>query len=175
MTYQTPARNRLQLLDLMVMVNYLPKTREYMGKSPQTTPLNRQSSGDFDRLETLLKNLPGMAYRCLNLRHWPMDFVSDGCFDLCGYERHEIESQQVLWGDFTHPDMVDEVDRKVRIAADKGEPFEVEYRIITRKGGCSIVYGKSTIDRQDTFIYAWGMVITIINKVSKSTSRREYE
>ena len=57
------------------------------------------SGGDYDRLETLLKNLPGMAYRCLNLKHWPMDFVSDGCFELCGYHRHEIESQQVLWGD----------------------------------------------------------------------------
>lgn len=105
-----------------------------MGKTPQPLTTNPESSGDFDRLETLLKNLPGMAYRCLNLKHWPMDFVSDGCFDLCGYQRPEIESQQVLWGDFTHPDMIDEVDRKVRNAAENGEPFEVEYRIITRNG-----------------------------------------
>lgn len=44
------------------------------------------------RLETLLQNLPDMACRCLNEAHWPMDFVSDGCFELCGYHRHEIES-----------------------------------------------------------------------------------
>ncbi len=105
-----------------------------MGNNPQPSASKQASSGDFDRLETLLKNLPGMAYRCLNLKHWPMDFVSDGCFDLCGYERHEIESQQVLWGDFTHPEMIDEVDRKVRNAAETDEPFEVEYRIITRNG-----------------------------------------
>ncbi|MFT5258680.1 MAG: two-component system sensor kinase FixL [Saprospiraceae bacterium] len=87
-----------------------------------------------DRLSTLLQNLPGMAYRCLNSSGWPMEFVSDGCFDLCGYHRDEIESQSVLWGDFTHPDMIDEVDRDVRAAAIVGEPFEVEYRIITRNG-----------------------------------------
>jgi two-component system sensor kinase FixL len=108
------------------------------------------SNGDFDRLDTLLKNLPGMAYRCLNLKHWPMDFVSDGCFELCGYQRQEIESQQVLWGDFTHPDMIDEVDRKVRSAADKGEPFEVEYRILTRNGTEKWVWERGrVIDHRD--------------------------
>ena len=101
-----------------------------MGNQPQ----KNVNAPHYDRLETLLKNLPGMAYRCLNLPHWPMDFVSEGCFALCGYHRHEIESQQVLWGDFTHPDMIDYVDQKVRTAAERGEPFEVEYRIISRDG-----------------------------------------
>jgi len=105
-----------------------------MAKSTQPIAVVPGVTGDYDRLETLLQNLPGMAYRCLNLKHWPMDFVSDGCFELCGYQRHEIESQAVLWGDFTHPDMLDFVDRTVRESADRGEPFEVEYRIITRDG-----------------------------------------
>jgi two-component system sensor kinase FixL len=105
-----------------------------MTKTPQPASGNRVLESDYDPLETLLQNLPGMAYRCLNEKHWPMDFVSDGCYDLCGYQRHEIESQQVLWGDFTHPDMIGEVDRKVRDAAENGTPFEVEYRIITRSG-----------------------------------------
>jgi hypothetical protein len=85
-----------------------------MAESPQPIPREPASGGDYDRLETLLKNLPGMAYRCLNLEHWPMDFVSDGCYELCGYQRHEIESQAVLWGDFTDPEMIDEVARKVK-------------------------------------------------------------
>lgn len=105
-----------------------------MSKSPQPIAATPGAVGDYDRLETLLQNLPGMAYRCLNLKHWPMDFVSDGCYELCGYQRHEIESQSVLWGDFTHPEMIDEVDRTVRSAAERGEPFEVEYRIIARDG-----------------------------------------
>lgn len=116
------------------MVQDFPIARDNMGKSSSSMSTETTAVGDFSRLETLLKNLPGMAYRCLNLKHWPMDFVSDGCFELCGYQRHEIESQQVLWGDFTHPEMIDEVDRKVSRAADNGLPFEVEYRIITRNG-----------------------------------------
>ncbi len=116
-----------------------------MAKVPQSLASAQRPTGDDDRLETLLKNLPGMAYRCLNLKHWPMDFVSEGCFELCGYERREIESQQVLWGDFTHPDMIDEVDRKVREAADRGQPFEVEYRIIARDGSEKWVWERGRV------------------------------
>lgn len=103
-----------------------------MGKQTQILQDTTIATDHADRLETLLKNLPGMAYRCLNLEHWPMEFVSDGCFELCGYHRHELESQKVLWGDFTHPEVIDEVDRKVRAATRKAAPFEVEYRIIAR-------------------------------------------
>ena len=93
-----------------------------------------QSTAYTYQLETLLKNLPGMAYRCLNLPHWPMDFVSDGCLALCGYANHEIVNQQVLWGDFTHPDDIDFVEKEVRVSADSGRSFECEYRILTKDG-----------------------------------------
>ena len=87
-----------------------------------------------DGLQTLFKNLPGMAYRCLNLPHWPMSFVSEGCEALCGYRSQELEMQSILWGDFTHRHDVAEVDRQVRAAADFDQPFEVEYRIVPRTG-----------------------------------------
>ncbi len=137
-----------------------------MTKSPQPLVTKAESSGDYDRLETLLKNLPGMAYRCLNLTHWPMDFVSDGCFELCGYRRHEIESQQVLWGDFTHPDMIDYVDRKVRSATEKDQPFEVEYRIITRNGEEKWVWerGRVVDHRSDGVAILEGFITDITDR-----------
>lgn len=137
-----------------------------MSKSPQPLATKSNSSGDFDRLETLLKNLPGMAYRCLNLTHWPMDFVSDGCFELCGYRRQEIESQQVLWGDFTHPDMIDYVDSKVRSATEKGQPFEVEYRIIARNGEEKWVWerGRVVDHRSDGVAILEGFITDITDR-----------
>ncbi len=137
-----------------------------MAKAPQALQSRHARSAHTDRLETLLKNLPGMAYRCLNLKHWPMDFVSDGCFELCGYHRHEIESQQVLWGDFTHPDMIDYVDRKVREAADRGEPFEVEYRIITRDGDEKWVWerGRVVDYRSDGVAILEGLITDITDR-----------
>ena len=98
------------------------------------TQLTDTHDNTNDGLQTLFKNLPGMAYRCLNLPHWPMSFVSEGCEALCGYKSQELESQSILWGEFTHRHDVAEVDRQVRAAADLGQPFEVEYRIVPRTG-----------------------------------------
>jgi len=131
-----------------------------------------QITATSDRLETLLKNLPGMAYRCLNLDHWPMSFVSDGCFDLCGYRRHEIESQEILWGDFTHPEDLNEVDRKVRQAAIKGQPFEVEYRIIARSGELKWVWerGRVVDHRDDGVAIIEGFITDITDKKLAETA-----
>lgn len=136
-----------------------------------------KDSQQFDRLETLLQNLPGMAYRCLNLEHWPMEFVSDGCFQLCGYHRSELESQSVLWGDFTHPDMIDEVDRKVRAAAKSGEAFEVEYRIITRDGSEKWVWerGRAVEQRADKVAILEGFITDITDRKQAETALRQAE
>jgi len=137
-----------------------------MAKPSKSLIRDPAGGGDYDRLETLLKNLPGMAYRCLNLKHWPMDFVSDGCYELCGYHRHEIESQQVLWGDFTHPQMIDEVDRIVRNAAQNGQPFEVEYRIIHRNGEEKWVWerGRPVDRRSDGVVVLEGFINDITDR-----------
>ena len=101
-----------------------------------------------------------------------MDFVSDGCFDLCGYERHEIENQDILWGDFTHPEMIGDVDQKVRKAAEQGEPFEVEYRIIARNGEEKWVWerGRVVEFRDDGVAVLEGFITDITDRKQAETA-----
>ena len=114
------------------------------------TQLTDTHNNTNDGLQTLFKNLPGMAYRCINLPHWPMSFVSEGCEALCGYKSQELESQSILWGEFTHRHDVAEVDRQVRAAAYLGQHFEVEYRIVPRTGPHKWVWERGrVVDKLD--------------------------
>ncbi len=48
------------------------------------------------RLATLMGNLPGMAYRCHNDEYWTMEFVSEGCRKLTGYDSEELTGNRVI-------------------------------------------------------------------------------
>jgi two-component system sensor kinase FixL len=93
---------------------------------------SRQLQDTASRLATLLQNLPGMAYRCIDQPNWPMEFVSEGCHKLSGYSRNDFEERRVFWGELIHPDDRDRVWRKVRKAIDAADAFEFEYRVVTR-------------------------------------------
>ena len=87
------------------------------------------------RLETLISNLPGIVYRCANDPTWPMEFVAGECEQLTGYPASALEDGDVLWGeDVVHPDDRGEIWEAVQNALDAGGPFEVTYRIRTRRG-----------------------------------------
>lgn len=86
-----------------------------------------------ETLQTLLANLPGMAYRCKNNRSWTMKYVSAGCRELTGFEPSNLE-QQPAWDRFIHPDDGDYVWNTVQDALAEGCPFALEYRILTKSG-----------------------------------------
>ncbi|MCT7987535.1 PAS domain-containing sensor histidine kinase [Laspinema olomoucense] len=84
-------------------------------------------------LATLMSNLPGMVYRCKNDRNWTMEFVSDGCIQLTGYNPEElIGNHQFSFSKIIHPDDQDQLWEKVQSSLQNQQPFECAYRIITR-------------------------------------------
>jgi PAS domain S-box-containing protein len=97
---------------------------------------SKRALGERDRrLETLLRNLPGMAYRCLNDPDWPMEYVDGEVEALTGYDPEAFESGAVVWGeDVIHPDDRERAWETVQNALDRDEPFELTYRIETADG-----------------------------------------
>ena len=87
------------------------------------------------QLETLIGNLPGIAYRCENTQGWPMDFVGGQCEAITGYGITELEADDVNWDrDIIHPEDRETVREEIRQAVDADESFEVTYRIKTASG-----------------------------------------
>lgn len=83
-------------------------------------------------LSTLMSNLPGMVYRCLNDRNWTMIFVNEGGKQLTGYEIEELMNNEKT----SFNDLIIEEDREqVWENAQKGlktrANYQLQYRILT--------------------------------------------
>lgn len=118
------------------------------------------------QLATLLKNLPGVAYRRANEPGWPMLFVSDGCGALTGYSKHEIGTSHKPWQELTHPDDRENVPRQIQQAIDADESFELEYRIINKSGDEHWVWerGRAVKSEADSEIHIEGFVSDITDR-----------
>ena len=123
------------------------------------------------RLSTLMDNLPGMVYRCLNEPAWPMEFVSEGSLDIAGYPPENLESGRVRWGeDVVHPDDQDAVWEDVQDALAAGEPFEVTYRALTADGEERGVWEQGEAVRD-----ASGEVVALEGFITDVTERHRLE
>ncbi|MEL7669648.1 PAS domain S-box protein [Methanobacterium sp.] len=82
--------------------------------------------------ETLVSNLPGVAYRCMNDPNWTMEFVSEGCLELTGYQPEDIiMNKNVSYEDLIHIDDRQLVWSTIQKALKENKPFKLIYRIIT--------------------------------------------
>ncbi len=81
---------------------------------------------------TLLDNLPGMVYRCRNDHDWTMEFVSDGCIELTGYQPSDITLNNTLsYNDLITPDDRDRIWDEVQEGLKSHLPYTLKYKITT--------------------------------------------
>jgi PAS domain S-box-containing protein len=86
-------------------------------------------------LSTLMSNLPGMAYRSHDDRDRTIEFVSEGCFGLTGYQPSELAgNQRASYGELIHPADQESVWNEIRTALQEHQPFQITYRIRTAAG-----------------------------------------
>jgi diguanylate cyclase (GGDEF)-like protein/PAS domain S-box-containing protein len=108
-----------------------------------------------NQLATLMDNLPGMAFRCLNDKHSTMKFVSSGCKKLTGYESSALtDNKELSFASVIHEDDLVAVERKVARAMTSKRPFAMEYRIRRRDGETIWVWeqGRAVTIGSDQFI-----------------------
>ena len=96
---------------------------------------DRQLAERDRTMQTLLANVPGMAYRCANDRDWTMEVLSDGCLEVTGYSPGELIGEDgpryaeiIVAEDRAH------VRESIQSALDRGEPWTITYRISSKRG-----------------------------------------
>ncbi len=109
----------------------------------------------------LMSNLPGMAYRCRNDRDWTMEFVSQGCLALTGYESDELVGNRLIsYNDLILPDHRQAVWDEVQRAVEARLPFRIVYRIRSAEGqekwvweqGCGVFDAQCRLTAIEGFI-----------------------
>ncbi len=119
-------------------------------------------------LATLMDNLPGIAYRCLNDREWTMLFISSGCHELTGYEIKDLlHNGKLSYSDIIHPDDREKVWNSIQHAVDNKEAFTVEYRITTNEGKTRWVWekGEGIYNHSGELTHLEGFINDITEKI----------
>ncbi len=82
------------------------------------------------RLSTLIRNLPGVAFQCLNDSDWTMLYISDRCKALFGYTAHDlINSNKTTYAKLIEPEFREYVWSSVQASNKINEPYTISYKI----------------------------------------------
>ncbi len=130
------------------------------------------------RLAMLMSNLPGMAYRCRNDSDWTMQFVSDGCLELCGYAKDQLEGKhEVSWGDLIHMDDRTRIWDEVQNAVRDKLPYQFSFRIHTKEGQEKWAWeqGRGVYDEEGNLLALEGFITDITERMRAEERLRESE
>lgn len=114
-----------------------------------------------EQYQSLVENIPGVAFRCRHDYGWTMLFISDAIEQVSGYPASDFIKNGVRpFVSVIHPEDVDLVFREIQKAIERGQPWDIEYRLVHRDGtlrwvhekGCAIYGPDGQIAYLDGFI-----------------------
>ena len=115
----------------------------------------------------LLKNMTGAVYRCRNDKDWTVEYISDGCIALTGYQPQDIvESRVTSLGALMHPEDVEPVWEKCQINLAAKKACSNEYRIYRRNGEMRWVWDQAqgVYSNKGELVYIEGLLTDITER-----------
>jgi PAS domain S-box-containing protein len=129
-------------------------------------------------LETLISNLPGVAYKCRNDPQWTMEFVSDGCFQLTGHQAEDlIMNKKISYNDLIHPDDRQMVWETIQTSLKENKPFKIIYRIITSELENRYVWeqGRGIFSSDGNLMVLEGFITDITDRITNEEEIKKSE
>jgi len=130
-------------------------------------------------METLLGNLPGMAYRCLNDADWTMKFVSEGALEMTGYLPSELVDNRVKsYADLVDAEFAGPLWEEVQKAVAAHTRFEITYPIVAKDGTRKWVWerGRGVYNEADELLHLEGFMTDVTRqKLAEQSLQRELD
>jgi diguanylate cyclase (GGDEF)-like protein/PAS domain S-box-containing protein len=122
--------------------------------------------------QRLIDVLPGIVFQAAGDAGWSMRYLSAGCYALTGYRPEELlgPDSSLSYNAITHPDDLERVLTTIQQAIDRGQPYEVKYRIQTRDGTLKWVWEKGA-----TFLTPTGAIDGIEGFITDITPLKQSE
>jgi PAS domain S-box-containing protein len=95
-----------------------------------------------EQYKTLVANIRGAVYRCMNDKDWSVIYMSDYIEELSGYPASDFLNKARSYASIIHLEDRDHVDAAVQTGIGKKEPYVIEYRIIHKNNTPRHVYEK---------------------------------
>ncbi|MDU0112959.1 MHYT domain-containing protein [Psychrosphaera aquimarina] len=125
------------------------------------------------KFRSLISNIPGIAYRCLNEKSWPLLFISDAVEEITGYPAKDFlpPNNKRNFSDLFHPDDVDLISSNQIV----DQMFNLEYRIITKNGDIRwmMEFGNHITDDETGEIWLDGFIMDITERQNMEQQLRE--
>lgn len=96
----------------------------------------------YRKFSTLIDNLNGVVYRCLNDRHWTMEYISEAIFALSGFPASDFTGKEKDFNSIIHPGDREMVWNNIQSSLSQKLPYTLEYRIITASNEIKWVWEK---------------------------------
>jgi diguanylate cyclase (GGDEF)-like protein/PAS domain S-box-containing protein len=125
----------------------LPATQaEHEERSRAAGPVAPSREQEYERmLKALLGNMHGMVYRSRIDAHWTMEFVSEGCVNVTGFQASDLYlNSRISYESVTHPADRMWVRETIAVALADRQPFDMEYRIEHADGSIRWVWERGT-------------------------------
>jgi len=120
-----------------------------------------------EQYHSLIKNIPGITYRCKMDKDWTMLFMSDAVADVCGYPAEEFLNNAVRsYESVIHPDDRKHVEDSIHAAIKENRHWDIEYRIVHKSGGIRWVQerGNGILDESGGIAWLDGFILDITER-----------
>ena len=116
-------------------------------------------------LQSVIRTSPAIVFFWAPEEDWPVEFVSENIENF-GYRTDEFTSGKLQYGDIIHPSDLDYVHQKLAKYSDEGmSDYNLEYRIITKKGDVRWVEERGSIQYENNKISHYqGIILDITER-----------
>jgi PAS domain S-box-containing protein len=145
----------------------------FMSDIRQRIEMEQALQENEEKFRSLISNIPGIAYRCLNEYNWPLLFISDAVESITGYPASDFlaPNKKRDFSDLYHPDDKNDVLSIPTIET----IFNLEYRIITKTGDIRwmMEFGNYIKDEKSGEAWLDGFIMDITERKNIEQELRE--